>query len=48
MKEKIFSETSQKIRIKWKFELTVFELTVPDLYDEGMEQVALWISSIIY
>ena len=27
-KEKI----SQKLRIKWKFELTVFELTVPDLY----------------
>ena len=27
-KEKI----SQKLRIKWNFELTVFELTVPDLY----------------
>ena len=23
---------SGKIRIKWNFELTVFELTVPDLY----------------
>ena len=22
----------QKLRIKWHFELTVFELTVPDLY----------------
>ena len=23
---------SKKLRIKWNFELTVFELTVPDLY----------------
>ena len=23
---------SQKLRIKWNFELTVFELTFPDLY----------------
>ena len=23
---------SQKLRVKWNFELTVFELTVPDLY----------------
>ena len=22
--------------IKWNFELTVFELTVPDLYDDGL------------
>ena len=25
---------SQKLRIKWNFELTVFELTVPDLYNK--------------
>ena len=24
---------SKKLGIKWNFELTVFELTVPDLYD---------------
>ena len=26
------AKISQKLRIKWNFELTVFELTVPDLY----------------
>ena len=31
MIEKIFTENSYKNRIKWNFELTVFELTVPDL-----------------
>ena len=25
-------QISEKLRIKWNFELTVFELTVPDLY----------------
>ena len=25
----------KKLRIKWNFELTVFELTVPDLYIES-------------
>ena len=34
MIEKLFTETSLKIRIKWNFELTVFELTVPNLYVE--------------
>ena len=24
---------SQKLQINWNFELTVFELTIPDLYD---------------
>ena len=26
------AKISKKLRIKWNFELTVFELTVPDLY----------------
>ena len=26
------AKISQKLRIKWNFELTVFKLTVPDLY----------------
>ena len=26
-----------KLRIKWNFELTVFELTVPDLYSNPIE-----------
>ena len=26
------AKISQKLRIKWNFELTVFELTFPDLY----------------
>ena len=32
MIEKIVTETSLKIRIKWNFELIVFELVVSDLY----------------
>ena len=28
------AKISKKLRIKWNFELTVFELTVPDLYHE--------------
>ena len=32
MIEKLFTEISLKIRIKWNFELTVFELPVPNLY----------------
>ena len=28
----ILAKISKKLRIKWNFELTVFELTVPDLY----------------
>ena len=27
----IIAKISKKLRIKWNFELTVFELTVPDL-----------------
>ena len=30
----ILAKISQKLQIKWNFELTVFELTVPDLYLE--------------
>ena len=26
------AKISKRLRIKWNFELTVFELTVPDLY----------------
>ena len=29
---KNLAKISQKLRIKWNFELTVFELSVPDLY----------------
>ena len=29
------AKISKKLQIKWKFELTVFELTVPDLYCWG-------------
>ena len=32
MIRKLFIKTSQKLWIKWNFELTVFELTVPNLY----------------
>ena len=28
----ILAKISKKLRIKWNFKLTVFELTVPDLY----------------
>ena len=30
--DRIVAKISKKLRIKWNFELTVFELTVPDLY----------------
>ena len=30
--DRIPAKISKKLRIKWNFELTVFELTVPDLY----------------
>ena len=28
----ILAKISKKLRIKWDFELTMFELSVPDLY----------------
>ena len=32
---------SQKLRIKWNFELTVFELTMADLYSQGQQNYVL-------
>ena len=32
MNDRNLAKISKKLRIKWNFELTVFELSVPDLY----------------
>ena len=32
-------KTWSKLRIKWNFELTVFELAVPDLYSPHVEKI---------
>ena len=33
------AKISMKLRIKWKFELTVFELTVPNLYIHWEQEI---------
>ena len=35
------AKISKKLRIKWNFELTVFELTVPDLYFDVNEMLEI-------
>ena len=39
---------SKKLRIKWNFELTVFELTMCDLYPENEESITSSVSLHIY